>query len=99
VSVLCIGGRWVLDQLQEKHDFEQRLTRAGFRHEEFILHMKPASAFTGAASAVGYEVKVTHGPTRTVKAYHGGPEQDWVARFARDLSGGLYGQPTVSASA
>jgi len=96
MSVLCIGGRWVLDQLHEKHDFEARLTSAGFRHEEFILHVKPASASPRTPSAGGYEVKVTHGPTQTVRAYHGGLQQDWVARFAEDLSGGLYGQPTQS---
>jgi hypothetical protein len=95
MSVLCIGGRWVLDQLQEKHDFEEKLTRAGFRHEEFTLYVKSGHAFTRTASPSGYEVKVTHGPTRTVKAYYGGSERDWVARFAEDLTGGLYGQPTL----
>jgi hypothetical protein len=97
MSVLCIGGRWVLDHLDEKHDFETRLTRAGFRHEEFTLHVKPSSG-SRVAAAGAYEVKVTHSPTQTVKVYCGGPEKDWVDRFSADLSGGLYGQPALAAT-
>ena len=92
MSVLCIGDRWVLDHLDEKHGFEASLTRAGFRHEEFTLHVKPSGS-APAPSAGAYEVKVTHAPTQTVKAYFGGPREDWVARFAEDLSGGLFGHP------
>ena len=92
MSVLCIGNRWVLDHLDEKHDFEANLTRAGFRHEEFTLHVKPSGS-APAPSECGYEVKITHAPTQTVKAYAGGPGEDWVARFAEDLSGGLFGHP------
>jgi len=92
MSVLCIGDRWVLDHLDEKQDFETSLTRAGFRHEEFTLHVKPCGS-APAPSTGRYEVKVTHAPTRTVKAYSGGPGEDWVARFVKDLSGGLFGHP------
>jgi hypothetical protein len=82
------------DRVGEKHDFETSLTRAGFRHEEFILHVKPVRS-APASSAGAYEVKVTHAPTQTVKAYSGGTGKDWVARFAEDLSGGLFGQPAA----
>jgi hypothetical protein len=82
------------DRVDEKHEFETSLTRAGFRHEEFVLHATPVGSAL-APSMGGYEVKVTHVPTQTVKAYSGGPGKDWVARFAEDLSGGLFGQPAV----
>ena|SRR5215471_9002588 len=95
MSVLCVGGRWILDHLDEKHDFETRVTDAGFRHEEFTLHVKPVGASGAVPSPGGYEVKVTHAPTRTVKAYRGGPGQDWVARFGQDLSAGLFGHPEL----
>jgi len=93
MSVLCIGDRRLLERLDEKHDFEARLTHAGFRHEEFTLQVRPAGAT--ALSAGRYEVKVTHAPTRTVKAYSGGLSENWVARFAEDLSGGLFGHPVL----
>jgi len=92
MSVLCIGDRWVLDHVDEKQDFENSLTRAGFRHEEFTLHVKPSGPVPASR---GYEVKVTHAPTQTVKAYSGGPSEDWVARFAEDLSAGLFGHPVL----
>ena len=46
-----------------------------------------------------YEVKITHAPTQTVRSYAGGPRQDWVARFAKDLLAGLYGEPTLPRAA
>ncbi len=96
MSVLCSGHARVLEQLCEKQDFETELTRRGFRHEEFTLHVVPGKDFhTNSAWSSQYEVKVTHTPTHTVKAYRAGPRENWVARFVDDLAAGLYGEPSL----
>ena len=97
MSVLCSGHARVLEQLCEKQDFETELSRRGFRHEEFTLHVVPGKDFDRhSAWSSRYEVKVTHAPTRTVKAYRAGPRENWVARFVDDLTAGLYGEPSLS---
>ena len=97
MSVVCVGNCWILEQLGEKQDFESELSRAGFRHEEFTLHIYwENTRRTRAGWEQRYEAKVTHAPTQTVKAYPGGPSKNWVAYFAADLAGGLYGDPNVT---
>jgi hypothetical protein len=97
MSVLCIGAPWVPQQLGEKRDFETELSRVGFRHEEFVLHVNPKHAPRPKARGNSrYEVKVTHMPTQTVKTYVGGPRENWLAHFAEELAGGLYGEPSLS---
>ena len=95
MSVLCSGQTKVLEQLGEKQDFEAELSSKGYRHEEFMLHV-PASrgSDSDAEWNLRYEVKVTHTPTRTVRAYWAGPRENWVARFTKDLVDGLYGEPS-----
>ena len=94
MSVVCVGNCRILEQLGEKQDFESELGRAGFRHEEFTLRVYwENTRRTRAGWDQRYEVKVTHAPTQTVKAYAGGPSRNWVACFAADLAGGLYGDP------
>jgi len=100
MSVLCSGQTRVLEQLGEKQDFEAELSRRGFRHEEFTLHVESSRKPDARAGwDPRYEVKVTHTPTQTVKAYRAGPRERWVARFAQDLAGGLYGEPSVPRAA
>ena len=96
MSVLCSGQTTVLEQLGEKQDFEAELSRRGYRHEEFTLHVEPDGRF-GSHSVWNprYEVKVTHAPTQTVRSYTGGSRHNWVARFAKDLIGGLFGEASV----
>jgi len=100
MSVACSGNTRVLEQLGEKQDFEAELGRRGFRHEEFALHVGPCDG-SGSRAAWNprYEVKVRHMPTQTVRVYRGGPRENWVARFRKDLVDGLYGQPTYSHAA
>ena len=96
MSVLCSGQFTVLEQLGERQDFEAELSRRGYRHEEFTLHVEADCSFESRAGwNPRYEVKVTHAPTQTVRSYKGGTRQDWVARFVKDLMGGLYGDPTL----
>ncbi|HTR57981.1 MAG TPA: hypothetical protein VMM27_07385 [Casimicrobiaceae bacterium] len=97
MSVMCVGGSWVLRQLAEKRHLEAELTRAGFRHEEFTFRIDPiGEARYAMESEPHYQVKVTHSPTQTVKGYRGGATGDWIERFAQDLAAGLYGQPSSS---
>ena len=81
----------------EKRTFETEFTRVGFRHEEFVLHVSPANALrSNGPCGQGYEVKVTHTATQTVKTYVGGPRENWVAHFAEELAAGLYGEPSLT---
>jgi hypothetical protein len=99
MSVACTGQARIIEQLGEKQDFEAELSRRGFRHEEFALHVDTAKG--GGASAgwsTRYDVEVRHLPTQTVRAYRGGPRRNWVNAFAKDLLAGLYGDPTVRLS-
>ena len=98
MSVACSGNTRVLEQLGEKQDFEAELSRRGFRHEEFTLHVGPGSD-SRAPWNPRYEVKVAHTPTQTVKAYRAGPRENWVARFTKDLVDGLYGEPSLPRAA
>jgi hypothetical protein len=94
MAVICIGRSWLIDEASERRRFEAQLDRVGFRHEEFTLQVAPLSdpQRSAAAERRGYDVKVIHLPTRSVKAYRGGEDGDWVAAFANDLGNGLYGQ-------
>ena len=96
MSVACTGRVRTVEQLGEKQDFEAELSRRGFRHEDFTLHVE---AVKGSGSAAGwdsgYEVEVNHGPTREVRTYRGGPRRNWVSSFAKDLLVGKYGEPTL----
>ncbi|HTS24001.1 MAG TPA: hypothetical protein VMN79_19595 [Casimicrobiaceae bacterium] len=96
MSVMCMGRTRVLEQLGEKQDFEAELSRRGFRHEDFSLHVLPERTSAGGAGwDPRYEVSVSHAPTRTVRVYKAGPREDWVGRFAKDLVRGLYGEPSL----
>ena len=96
MSVLCSGQYGILEQLGEKQDFEAELSRRGYRHEEFSLHVDTDRRLGYRAGwNPRYDVKVTHTPTDTVCSYAGGASQDWVAHFAKDLIAGLYGEPTL----
>lgn len=96
MSVACSGQTRVVEQLGEKQDFETELSRRGFTHEQFALHVESAPGPDRAKMwNQDYEVRVTHAPTRSVKTYHGGPRENWVARFSRDLLIGFYGQPSA----
>jgi hypothetical protein len=96
MSVLCSGQTGALEQLGEKQDFEAELSRRGYRHEEFTLYVAADPRYRSRAGwNPRYEVKVTHTPTQTVRSYLGGTRQNWVARFTKDLVGGLYGEPSL----
>lgn len=100
MSVLCSGQSGVLEQLGEKQDFETELSRRGYRHEEFTLHVERDRRFGSRGGwNPRYEVKITHAPTQTVRSYVGGTRQNWVATFTRDLMAGLYGEPTLRRAA
>ena len=89
----------MLEQLGEKEDFEAELNRRSYRHEEFTLHVERDGRFGSRAGwNPRYEVQVEHAPTQTVRSYAGGTRQDWIARFAKDLRNGLYGEPRVPRS-
>jgi hypothetical protein len=99
MSVACTGRVRTIEQLGEKQDFEAELSRRGFRHEEFTLHVEAVKSSRSAAGwDSGYEVEVHHGPTQDVRTYRGGPRRNWVSSFVKDLVAGRYGEPTVPLS-
>ena len=97
MPVYAEGDVWVMEQLGHRQDFEAELSRRGFRHEDFTLHIRQASPAgrKPAWTAGGYAVRVTHIPTRRSTIYRAGPRDDWVARFKEDLAMGVFGHPSV----
>ena len=96
MSVRCIGDTSTMEQLGEKQDFESQLSRLGFRHEDFKLHVGQEQR--GDAKSVGarvYAVDLIHVITGKSKIYWGGRGADWVAKAADDLARGLFGAPAV----
>jgi len=96
MAVRCEGDSWVMEQLGEKQDFESELSRLGFRHEEFSLHVRRARASGASASWIAhYAVCVTNTTTQCRNIYWGGPGERWVSEFAIDIAKGLYGLPSL----
>ena len=99
MSVVCTGRIRIVEQLGEKQDFEAELSRRGFRHEEFALHIEAAKSSGSAAGwDSGYDVEVHHGTTQDMRTYRGGPRRNWVSSFVKDLVAGHYGEPTLPLS-
>jgi hypothetical protein len=61
MTVHCEGGSKLLEQLGEKQNFEAELSRFGFRHEEFALHVRRQTFETRTPEwNQSYSVTVTH---------------------------------------
>jgi hypothetical protein len=92
MTVHCEGECWLLEQLGEKQDFEAELSRLGFRHEEFTLHvLRQTSETRDPEWNQSYSVAVTHVLTGRSYLYQGGPGREWVAEFTRDLANSASG--------
>jgi hypothetical protein len=95
MTVRCDGDAWIMEQLGEKQDFESELSRLGFRHEDFALHVRRAGF--GEINRVwksNYAVRVTNAALGKRNIYWGGPGENWVGQFATDAANGMYGEPT-----
>jgi hypothetical protein len=94
MTVHCEGERAVLEQLGERYEFETELTRQGFRHEDFTLHvMRERPQPPKSEWQQRYAVTVVNVRADRRKVYRGGGRQRWVAAFARDLADGAFGTP------
>jgi hypothetical protein len=92
MTVHCEGDRWVMEQLGERYEFETELTRQGFRHEDFALHVMRERQQSGKTEWVPrYAVTVVNVRTDRRMVYRSGGRKGWVARFARDLADGSFG--------
>ena len=98
MTVHCEGDRWVMEQLGERYEFETELTRQGFRHEDFALHVmrERTSPSKTAEWAPRYAVTVVNVRTDRRRVYRSGGRRSWVAEFARDLADGSFGNPGTS---
>ena len=96
MTVHCEGDCRIIEQLGEKQDFESELSRRGFRHEQFTLHVSRAKATARPAHQYDYSVSVAGALTKQQRVYTGGPRQDWVQQFVRDLASGVFGEPTLA---
>jgi hypothetical protein len=89
MTVHCEG---VLEQLGEKQDFEAELSRPGFGHEEFTLHvLRQTSEARSPEWNQSYSVTVTHVLTGRSYLYQGGPGRVRVAQFTLDLASSASG--------
>jgi hypothetical protein len=96
MAVRCGGDTWGIEQIGEKQDFECELTRLGFKHEDFALHVRRANALgAGTAWTTNYAVRVTNIPTARHIFYWGGPGEHWIEAFVADVESGIYGRPTI----
>jgi len=97
MAVPCGGDTWGMEQIGEKQDFECELSRLGFRHEDFALHVRRATALgAGTAWTANYVVRVTNLRTARHVFYWGGPRERWVEEFVADVGHGIYGRPTIT---
>ena len=99
MSVRCEGDSRAMQQLGEKQDFESELSRLGFPHEDFMLHVRREQSSNASTWAAAYTVCVTHMPTRRQHIYQGGAGRRWLPEFVADISSGLYGGPRFDAAA
>jgi hypothetical protein len=100
MTVHCEGDCRLLEQLGEKQDFEAELSRLGFRHQDFILHvLRQMSENQSAKSNQSYSVTVTNALNDRSQFYQGGSGQRWVAQFSRHLANGTYGDAAQSGRA
>jgi hypothetical protein len=99
MSVRCDGDSRVMEQLGEKQDFECELSRLGFAHEDFVLHVRREGP-SGDATIwdAAYTVCVTHPATRRQNIYWGGAGRRWLPKFVADINSGLYGEPRFGAA-
>jgi hypothetical protein len=96
MAVRCGGDSRAMEQLGEKQDFECELSRLGFKHEDFALHVRRANALGGGnAWTVNYVVRVTNIPVARHIFYWGGPGERWVEEFVADVANGVYGRSTI----
>ena len=63
MAVRCEGDCKVMEQLGEKQDFEAELSRRGFAHEAFLLHVRHGNkSGSGGAWAANYSVAFPTSP-------------------------------------
>ena len=97
MTVYCEGDRSIVEQLGEKQDFESELTRQGFKHEDFTLHvLRETPRGPKAAWSQDYSVTVTNCVSARSHVYQGGPKRNWVTQSSLDLAKGAYGPPPQS---
>jgi len=92
MAVRSDGDHWIMEQIGEKQDFESELSRLGLRHEDFELYVRRAT-FNGTRKvwSTNYAVRVSNSVTGKRNIYWGGPGQDWIAQFVKDVRAGLFG--------
>ncbi|HEV8362801.1 MAG TPA: hypothetical protein VGQ52_04725 [Gemmatimonadaceae bacterium] len=95
MTVHSEGDSWVMEQLGEKQDFETELSRLGCRHEDFILRVRRARPEGADPWSSHYAVRVTNCQSAKSNIYWGGPGENWVAQFVRDLADGFFGHSPI----
>jgi len=96
MTVHCEGDFRIVEQLGEKQDFEAELSRRGFRHEDFTLHVAfERTARSRRTSVQDYLVTVANVANQQQRAYRGGPRFEWVTQCACDLAAGAFGRPVL----
>jgi hypothetical protein len=92
MTVHCEGDCGMLEQLGERYEFETELTRQGFRHEDFTLHVMRERPPPGKSEWLRrYAVTVVQVRADRRRVYRGDGRHRWVAEFARDLADGAFG--------
>jgi hypothetical protein len=97
MAVRCEGDCRVMEQLGEKQDLESELSRRGYSHDAFLLHVRRANALDhGKNPTANYAVCVTSTATKRSNVYWGGPGKHWLSEFVDDVAIGFYGPPEMN---
>ena len=100
MAVRCEGDCKIMEQLGEKQDFECALSRLGFAHEAFSIHVRSAPARGGGTNWLArYAVRITNAVTKRSQIYWGGGAEQWVVEFVADVARGVYGSPDLNRAA
>ena len=96
MTVYGEGDCSLVEQLGEKQEFEAELTRLGFKHEDFTLHvLRQVPPGPKTAWSNGYSATVSNVASGHSRVYQGGPKRNWVAQSSLDPANGAYG-PTAA---
>ena len=97
MTVYREGDCSLVEQLGEKQEFEAELTRLGFKHEDFTLHvLRQIRQGPKAVWSDDYSVTLSNVASGHSRVYQGGPKRNWVAQSSLDVANGAYGPPPRS---
>jgi hypothetical protein len=96
MTVYREGDCSLVEQLGEKQEVEAELTRLGFKHEDFTLHvLRQVPQAQRRPESNGYSATVSNVASGHSRVYQRCPKRNWVTQSSLDPANGVYG-PTAA---